>query len=65
MLTKENFTEKHIRELERNSKRDPILIERTIYAFGLLEAIIRVEVYLNPSFWHLTCLCIDNKIKRQ
>lgn len=42
MLTKENFTEKHIRELERNSKRDPILIERTIYAFGLLEAIIRV-----------------------
>lgn len=42
MLTRENFTEKHIRELQSNSRRDPILIERTVYAFGLLEAITRV-----------------------
>lgn len=42
MLTRDNFTEKHIRELQNNSKRDPILIERTVYAFGLLEAISRV-----------------------
>lgn len=42
MLSKENFTEKHIRTLQYKSKRDPILIERTIYAFGLLEAIARV-----------------------
>ena len=42
MLTRENFTEKYIRKLQSDSKRDPILIERTIYAFGLLEAIIRV-----------------------
>lgn len=28
MLTRDNFTEKHIRELQNNSKRDPILIER-------------------------------------
>lgn len=41
MLTRENFTEKHIRKLQSESRRDPILIERTIYAFGLLEAITR------------------------
>ena len=42
MLTRENFTEEHIRQLQHSSKRDPILIERTVYAFGLLEAISRV-----------------------
>lgn len=42
MLTPENFSEAHIRELQKNSKRDPILLERTIFAFGLLEAITRV-----------------------
>lgn len=42
MLTQDNFTEEHIRELQKGSKRDPILLERTVYAFGLLEAISRV-----------------------
>lgn len=42
MLTKENFTEQHIKNLQKKSKRDPALLERTIYAFGLLEAITRV-----------------------
>ena len=34
MLTRENFTEEHIRQLQSSSKRDPILIERTVYAFA-------------------------------
>lgn len=42
MLTKENFSEKHIMELRAENKRDPGLIERVIYALGLLEAISRV-----------------------
>ncbi len=42
MLLKENFYEEHIRDLQRNSKRDPVLLERTVYAFGLLEALARV-----------------------
>lgn len=42
MLTRDNFTEERIRELQNSSKRDPALIERTIYALGLLEAIARV-----------------------
>ncbi len=42
MLKRENFTEKHIRQLQNFSRKDPILLERTIYAFGLLEAIVRV-----------------------
>ena len=42
MLLKENFYEEHIRDLQRNSKRDPVLLERTVYAFGLFEALARV-----------------------
>lgn len=42
MLLKENFTESHIRDLQRTNKRDPILLERAVYAFGLLEALVRV-----------------------
>ncbi|MBQ9663313.1 MAG: nucleotidyl transferase AbiEii/AbiGii toxin family protein [Oscillospiraceae bacterium] len=42
MLLRENFTEEHIRELQKTSRRDPILLERTVYAFGLLEALARV-----------------------
>jgi len=39
VLSRSNFTEEHIRALQRKSKRDPSLIERTVFAFGLLEAI--------------------------
>jgi len=42
MLLRENFTEAHIRDLQKISRRDPVLLERTVYAFGLLEAITRV-----------------------
>ena len=34
--------EEYIRELQKNSKRVPVLLERTVYAFGLLEALARV-----------------------
>lgn len=42
MISKETFGENHIRELQIESKVDPGLIERTLYAFGLLEALARV-----------------------
>ena len=42
MLNQENFTETHIRALQNEYKRDPALLERAVYAFGLLEAITRV-----------------------
>jgi hypothetical protein len=42
MLLQENFTEEHIRELQRTSHRDPVLLERAVYAFGLLEALAKV-----------------------
>lgn len=41
-MNKENFSESHIRALQADSKRDPGLIERTIYAFGLLDALCEV-----------------------
>ena len=42
MIKRETFSEEHIRSLHNQSKRDPILLERTVYAFGLLEALARV-----------------------
>ncbi|MBQ8984123.1 MAG: nucleotidyl transferase AbiEii/AbiGii toxin family protein [Lachnospiraceae bacterium] len=42
MITKDNYSEEHIRELQKISRRDPGLIERTLYAFGLLEALVQV-----------------------
>lgn len=44
MLTKENFSESHIRMLQKQSKKDPALLERAVFAFGLLEAIRWVEM---------------------
>lgn len=35
MISRENYKEAHIRELQASSKGDPGLIERTLYAFGL------------------------------
>ena len=39
MITKDNYSEEHIRQLQIESKRDPGLIERSLFAFGLLEAL--------------------------
>lgn len=42
MLTKENFSKEHIQTIQNRSHKDPLLIERTIFAFGLLEALTKV-----------------------
>ena len=44
MLSKYNFSKEHIDELREKYKRDPALLERTIYAFGMLEAISQVKL---------------------
>lgn len=44
MLSKNNFSKEHIDELRAKYKRDPALLERTIYAFGMLEAISKVKM---------------------
>ena len=41
MIRKENFSEEHIRWLQKESQRDAGLIERTLFAFGLLEALVQ------------------------
>lgn len=41
MISRENYSESHIREIQKERKADPALIERTLYAFGLLEALKR------------------------
>ena len=44
MITKENYSTEHIMNLHESSKRDPNLIERVLFAFGLLEALRKVEL---------------------
>ena len=44
MLTKENFGIEHINGLRENSRCDPAILERSIYAFGLLESLVRVNM---------------------
>ena len=44
MILQESFSKEHIKALQEKSKRDPALLERTIYAFGLLEAITKVNM---------------------
>ena len=41
-LTQDNFTKENIERLHKISGNDPSLLEKTVYAFGLLEAISKV-----------------------
>ncbi len=56
MILRESYTAERIVQLHQSSKRDPVLLERTIYAFGLLEALIRVGMPL--IFKGGTCLML-------
>lgn len=42
MLTKENFTLEHVMALKKSRTVDSFILERSIYAFGLLEALCKV-----------------------
>ena len=42
MLRSENYTSDYIEELRRKTGADPSILERTVFAFGLLEALVRV-----------------------
>ena len=42
MLKPENYTHEHIAALRASTGADPSILERTVFAFGLLEAIRRV-----------------------
>lgn len=44
MLARENFTINHINEVKDNKKVDPAILERSIYALGLLEALAKVKM---------------------
>ena len=41
MINPETFTAGHIKGIQQQGRRDPALVERTIFALGLLEAIAR------------------------
>ena len=42
MISKDNFTKEHIEDLHLQNNNAPSLLEKSVYAFGLLEAIQRV-----------------------
>lgn len=44
MILQDCFCEEYIREKQKTSGRDPVLLERVIYAFGLLEALKKVNL---------------------
>ncbi len=56
MILHESFSEAHIRDLQDKSHRDPVLLERAVYAFGLLEALARVGMPF--TFKGGTCLML-------
>ena len=44
MIDKENFSIEHINQIKENKRVDVNLLERSIYAFGLLEALVKVDM---------------------
>ena len=44
MLLRENYTAEHITRLREETGADPSILERTVFAFGLLEAIRSVDM---------------------
>lgn len=46
MIDRVSFSKEHIQRIKGESKHDPGLIERVIFAFGLLEAITRADLPL-------------------
>ena len=55
MLSKEMYTEKYIQSLHERTGNDPALLERVIYAFGLLEAIKRLGCHSVSKEARLLC----------
>jgi len=56
MLRINNFTADNIKRLRAETGRDPSLLERTVFAFGLLEALTRTG--LDFIFRGGTCLML-------
>lgn len=44
MLLRENYTAEHIAKLRQETGADPSILERTVFAFGLLEAIRSIDM---------------------
>jgi hypothetical protein len=44
MLKRENYSSEHIDALRKQTGADPSILERTVFAFGLLEALCRVKM---------------------
>ena len=55
MLLRENYTAEHILRLREETGADPSILERTVFAFGLLEAIRSVD--MPRHFW----LCLMSR----
>lgn len=63
MLKKDNFTKENIYRLRELSGNDPSMIEKAVYAFGLLEALVKVGMPF--IFKGGTCLMLLLKTPRR
>ena len=58
MLLHDNYTAEHIAELRSQTGADPSILERTVFAFGLLEAIRTVGMPFTFKGGTHFCLCL-------
>lgn len=63
MLSRDNFSKGHIEELHSTNGNDPALLERTVYAFGLLEAIRQVGMPFIFKGGTALLLLLDNPMR--
>ena len=61
MLLRENYTAEHITRLREETGADPSILERTVFAFGLLEAIRSVDMPLFSRAARHFWLCLMSR----
>ena len=57
MIDKKVYDLDYIRELQARYKTDPGLLERVLYAFGLLEALVKVGMKFTFKGWIIRSGC--------
>ena len=55
MITKENYGMEHIEKIREKHKVDRTILERSIYALGLLEALVTVTFW---QFYIIRYICL-------
>ena len=63
MIDRKTYNLDYIRELQRRYKTDPVLLERVLYAFGLLEALVKVGLKFTFKGGTSLMLILDHPVR--